>query len=73
MIKRMGLRAILAGLLLFICVMVIPGAKAEVASGDLSNGRIHWVVDDDYKLTITGHGAIPKMDYNVTSDWLAYP
>ncbi len=72
MIKRMGLRAILAGLLLFICVMVIPGAKAEVASGDLSNGRIHWVVDDDYKLTITGHGAIPKMDYNGTSDWLAY-
>ena len=70
MVKRMGM--VLAGILLLVCVLMIQGAKAEIASGNLNNGRIHWVVDDDYKLTITGDGAIPGMNYNGTNDWLSY-
>lgn len=70
MVKRMGM--VLAGILLLVCVLMIPDAKAEIASGNLNNGRIHWVVDDDYKLTITGDGAIPGMNYNGTNDWLSY-
>ncbi|MBE6759105.1 MAG: hypothetical protein E7554_03340 [Ruminococcaceae bacterium] len=64
--KLTSVAALLAALVLIFCVGCSDGSSAVVAQGKVDN--IRWALDDAGKLSFTGTGALPGVEYSLNMD-----